>query len=52
MILVKSWMLTPFETNTCFSIENAMINFHRNKISPIDSMLTGDNPQLSSMFDI
>ena len=45
-------MLTPFETYTCFPIENAMINFHGSKISPTDAMLTDDNKELSRMFDI
>ena len=52
IILVKSWMLTPFETHTCFPIENDMVNFHRSKISLTDTKLTGDNQELSKMFDI
>ena len=45
-------MPTPFETYVCFYIENAMISFHKSKIAPINSMLTGENQELSRMFDI
>ena len=45
-------MLTPFETYVYFYIKKAIIIFCKSKIFPIDSMLTGKNQELSSMFDI
>ena len=45
-------MFTPFQTHTCFPIENNRVNFHSNKKSPIDSMLTDDNQELSMLSKI
>ena len=42
----------PFWDQYIFSIDNDMINFHGNKISPTDSMITGDYQELSRVFHI
>ena len=52
ILLVKSWMFPPFQTHTGFPIENYGVNFHGGQISPIDSMLTGDNQELSMLSEI
>ena len=45
-------MFTPFQTHTGFPIENNRVNFHSSKVSPIDSMLIGDNKELSMLSEI
>ena len=40
-ILLKSWMLTPFETHMYFSIEMLWSTFAPTPNSPIDSMQKG-----------
>ena len=45
-------MFTPFQTHTGFPIENNRVNFHGGQISPIDSVLTGDNQELPMLSEI
>ena len=43
IILLKSWMSTPFETHTYFSIEMLWTTFALTLDSPIDPMQKGDD---------
>ena len=52
VILVKTWMFTPFQAHISFTTENNGVNFHSSKISPTDSMLTGHNQELSMLSKI
>ena len=52
IILMKTEMFNPYQTHTGFPIENNRVNFNSSKISPIDSMLTGDNQKLSMLSKI
>ena len=52
IILVKTQMFTPLQTHAGFPIENNRVNFHGGQVSPIDSMLIGDNQELSMLSEI
>ena len=52
IILLKSWISTPFKTQMYFSLEIIWTIFAPKQDSPIDPVLTGDNYELSRIINI